>query len=266
LLWSGGIGVAYNADIFQPRASKRAGRKQSRAEFRVAAFRDSVDTKIIRNSSAGTPGSEIDLENVLGLPDEETILQFDAIFRFGNYHRIELGYFELERSGTTMLQAAVDFGDERFATATEVISNFDSKIFRISYAYSLISDAQKELGFMAGLHYSKFDVEISSAATGQRATSNAETPLPVIGAHGSIAIGKLASLGARIQLFRMDFDRYEGLLSYLTVDLQRRFGENFSVGLAYNFYTMKLESSENDFTGSLQIRHSGPALFVSAGF
>ncbi len=64
----------------------------------------------------------------------------------------------------------------------------------------------------------------------------------------------------------MDFDRYEGLLSYLTVDLQRRFGENFSVGLAYNYYTMKLESSHSDFTGSLQIRHAGPAFFVSAGF
>ncbi len=119
---------------------------------------------------------------------------------------------------------------------------------------------------MAGLHYSKFDAEIFSAVTGQRAASNAETPLPVVGAHASIAIGRKASLGARIQLFRMEFDRYEGLLSYLTVDLQRRFGENFSVGLAYNFYTMKLESSDNDLTGSLQIRHSGPALFVSAGF
>ena len=125
---------------------------------------------------------------------------------------------------------------------------------------------RKELGFMAGLHYSKIHAEISSAATGQRAASNSETPLPVIGTHGSVAIGKKASLGARIQLFRMDFDRYEGLLSYLTVDLQRRFGENFSVGVAYNFYTMKLESRENDLTGALEICHSGPALFVSAAF
>ena len=88
----------------------------------------------------------------------------------------------------------------------------------------------------------------------------------MIGAYGSLALGKKAALGARIQLFRMDFDHYEGLLSYLAVDLQRRFGENFGVGIAYNFYTMKLESRENDLTGSLQIRHSGPALFVSTGF
>jgi outer membrane scaffolding protein for murein synthesis (MipA/OmpV family) len=265
-LWSGNIGVAYNSDIFEPRASERAGRIQSRAEFRVAAFSDSVDTKILRNASDGTPGSEIDLENLLGLPDEETILQIDAIFRFGDYHRLELGYFELERTGTATLPTDTNFGDEQFAAGTVVDSRFDTNILRLSYAYSLINDAQKELGFMAGLHFSKFNTEISSSMTGQRATSSADTPLPVVGAHGSIALGKKASLGARVQLFRMDFDRYEGLLSYLTVDLQRRFGDNFSIGLAYNFYTMKLESSESDLTGSLQIRHSGPALFVSAGF
>ncbi len=266
MLWSGNIGVAYNSDIFEPRASERAGRIQSRLEFRVAAFSDSVDTEIVRNASDGTPGSEIDLENFLGLPDEQTILQLDAIFRFSDYHRLELGYFELERSGTATLQTEVNFGDEQFAAGTVVDSRFDTNILRLSYAYSLINDAQKELGFMAGVHFSKFDAEISAEATGQRATSSAETPLPVVGAHGSIALGRKASLGARIQLFRMDFDSYDGYLSYLTVDLQRRFGDNFSVGLAYNFYMMKLDSSENDLTGSLEIRHSGPAFFVSAGF
>ena len=30
----------------------------------------------------------------------------------------------------------------------------------------------------------------------------------------------------------------EGSLYYLTLDLQRRFGENFSVGVAYNYYAM----------------------------
>ena len=265
-LWSGNIGLAYNSNIFQRRESRRGGTKQSSVEFRVSAFSDSVDTKIVHNSSAGIPGSEIDLEDLLGLPDEETILQLDAIFRIGDYHRIELGYFELERSGNKTLQSPVDFGDEQFAAATVVDSSFDTDILRLSYAYSLINDAQKELGFMAGVHFTNFEAKISSAATGQRATSSVETPLPVIGAHGSIALGRKALLGARIQLFRMDFNQYDGLLSYFAIDVQRRFGENFSVGLAYNYYRMKLESSDNDLTGSLQIRHSGPAVFISAGF
>ena len=265
-LWSLNLGVAYNYDIFQPRESVRAGRAQSRAEFRLSAFSDSVDTKIVHDSSAGSPGSEIDLEEVLGVSDEETILQFDVIFRFGDYHRIEVGYFELARNGAATLQAPVTFGTEQFSAGTTVSSSFDTKILRLGYAYSLINDPQKELGLMAGLHFSTFETEIAAASTAQRATSNAETPLPVIGVHGSVAIGRKASLSARIQLFGMDFDRYEGSLYYLTLDLQRRFGENFSVGVAYNYYAMNLDSSAGSLRGSIEVRHRGPALFVSAGF
>ena len=69
-----------------------------------------------------------------------------------------------------------------------------------------------------------------------------------------------------MQFFRMDFDRYKGVLNYITLELQRRFGNNFSVGLAYNYYAMNLDSTDDSFTGAIQVRHHGPALFISAGF
>ena len=119
---------------------------------------------------------------------------------------------------------------------------------------------------MGGLHYSRFNTQISAEATGQLVTSKAATPLPVIGLHGSIALGQKATLGARIQFFRMDFDRYEGSLSYITLDLQRRFGDYFSLGVAYNYYEMNLDSRHNDVRGSLAVRHQGPVLFVNIGF
>jgi len=265
-IWSGRISIAYNSDIFMPRESKRRGRLQPRFEFRVAAFSDSIDTKIVHDSDAGTPGSEIDLEETLGLPDNKTIMQFDAIFRIGDFHRIELGYFDVARSGIATLQDSFTFGDETFVAGTTVNSSTETKILRLAYAYSLINDPQKELGFMAGLHYSRLTSEIFAPATGQREATDVAVPLPVIGAHGSIAIGRKASLGARLQFFRMDFDRYKGVLSYITLELQRRFGDNFSVGLAYNYYAMNLDSTDDSFTGAIEVRHHGPALFISAGF
>ena len=265
-IWSANISVAYNNDIFEPRLSERAGGKQPSFELRFGAFSDSIDSNIIRDSSAGIIGTDIDLENLLGLPDEETLLQFDAIYRIATYHRLELGYLETAKSGLTTLQVPVTFGDEQFAAGTTINSSFDTKILRIGYAYSLINDAQKELGIMGGLHFSRFNTQISAEATGQLVTSKAATPLPVIGLHGSLALGQKASLGAIIQFFRMDYDRYEGSLSYITLDLQRRFGDYFSIGVAYNYYAMNLDSRDNDVRGSLEVRHQGPAIFVSVRF
>ncbi len=265
-LWSVNVGLAYNSNVFQPRVSKRTGAKQPRFEFRLGVFRDSIDSKIVHKSSAGNPGSEVDLEDLLGLSAEETVIQFEAIYRIGEFHRLELGYFEMSRSDSAILQEDVTFGDEEFVAPQTLETSFETKVLRFGYAYSLMNDDQKELGVMGGFHYTKFNAVIENPDSGQRAVSNTETPLPVIGLHGSVALGQKMTLGARIQIFRMDFDQYKGSLNYATLDLQRHFGENFSVGVGYNYYAFKLESSDNSSSGSLEVRHQGPVLFFSSHF
>jgi hypothetical protein len=73
-------------------------------------------------------------------------------------------------------------------------------------------------------------------------------------------------LSAKLQFFRTDFDQFEGRLDYFTLDLQRRFGESINLGIGYNFYQMKLRSSQKDLDGFIEIRHRGPVLFFSANF
>jgi outer membrane protein len=265
-LWSVNVGIAYNYNIFQPRISDRTGPRQPRFEFRLGAFRDNIDSKIVHESSAGIPGSEIDLEDRLGISAEETVLQFDTIFRIAEFHRLELGYFEMSRHGTAVLPEAVTFGDEDFVVNQTLESSFETEVLRFGYAYSLMNDDQKELGVMGGFHYSKFSTVIEDPDTGQRAVSNTATPLPVVGLHGAVSLGQQTTLGARIQFFRMDFDQYEGSLNYATLDLQRQFGDNFSVGLGYNYYAFKLVSRDNSSSGSLEVRHQGPVLFTSFHF
>ena len=260
------IGIAYNNNIFQSRTSDRPAPNQAKFEIRAGAFRDSIDTKIVRDSSAGNIGSEIDLENLLGLPDEDTLLHVDAIYRVARYHRFELGYLATSRSGQRMLQGELNYGDAQFSAGTTLDSHFDTEIFRIGYAYSIFNDAQKELGVMGGLHFAKFTTDISIAGSGEGETTNASTPLPVIGLHGSVALGEKSKLEARIQLFRMDFARYEGSLNFATLGWQRQFGNTLSAGLAYNYYALKLDSLDSNVRGSLEVRHHGPELFLVLGF
>jgi len=265
-IWSASLGLAYNSDIFQPRDSGGQRWEQPPFEIKIAAFNDSIDTKIVHDTADGVEGSEIDLEDLLGMPDEETVMQLDAIFRVGQYHRLEFGYFELSRNGLATLEEPINIGDVEFPAGTEVRSGFDTKITRLSYAYTLMKDEQKELGVMAGVHYSRFKTEISATETDQRVSSNAVAPLPVIGVHGLLALGQKFSLGAKIQLFRLRFDRYKGSLNYLTLDLQRPIGDTFSLGVSYTYYTVNLDSSDDDLRGSLKVTHQGPALFINAAF
>ncbi len=90
--------------------------------------------------------------------------------------------------------------------------------------------------------------------------------MPVIGARASIFLSEKTTVGAKLQIFRTDFDRYEGSLNYGALDIQRRLGEKVSIGLGYNFCRMTLSSNDSDVNGYLKILHHGPVVFFSTGF
>lgn len=265
-IWSARLGLAYNADVFQPRAYDDSAPRTPKFDLRVSAFQDSISTRVARDTSEGVPGFETDIEDFLGVADEKTVLQLDATVRLGHYHRLEFGYFELGRNSTTTLSRDLAFGDELFPAGTIVDTRVDARIFRAGYSYSLIRDAQKELAVMAGLHVGRFETDISSDTTAQAERSSAGTPLPVIGAHASIFIGEKTKIGAKVQIFRTDFDRYEGSLNYAMLDVQHRVSNAISVGLGYNFYGMRLSSNDSSVNGYLKVRHHGPTAFFTIGF
>ena len=265
-VWSANIGLAYNSDIFQPRESLLGDKRQPRFEFRVSAFWDSGDVKIVRDAQDGSPGDEIDLEDVLGVSENETVMQLDMIYRISDFHRLELGYFELTREGNRTLEQDIRVADTVFSAGTAVQSRFKTEILRFSYAYSLMNDAQKELGVMAGMHINNNIGEIVSPLTGELERTDISTPLPVIGLHGSVELGQHSTLGARAQVFALEFDRYDGHMIYLMLDWQRRFGNGFSAGVAYQLYATRLDSTEADVIGRLESDHHGPSIFFSANF
>ena len=265
-LWSAGIGLAYNANVFRSREFNEDAYKMPRFEFRAGIFQDTIDTKITLEAPDGSPGEEIDLEDVLDASNSQSVLQLDAIVRLNSFHRLEFGYFDLSRQSSLTLSRDIEFGDELFPAGTNVTMRSDMRTVRVSYAFSLMHDAQKELGIMAGVHVSRLETEIFAPDTNQREGSTATTPLPVIGAHGSIALGTKTFLGMRVQVFRMHFDQYEGSMNYVTLGLQHMLTNKASLGLGYNFYDMKLDSDHSALKGKIEIRHHGPFLFLGMHF
>lgn len=265
-LWSINLGLAYNADIFNAGGYDFVNPDEPRFDIRFGAFHTSVDSKIGRNTADGVPGDEIDLEDVLGESDSENVMQVDAVWRIGRYHRLETGYFELVRSGSTTVPEDMSHGDTVYAAGTEIESRSHFKSVRLAYAYSLIRDSQKEFGVMAGVHFSSFDSIITSTQPGEKEESRLDAPLPVVGAHASVNVGEKTVVAARLQFFRTDFDHYEGSLNYFTVDAQRRFGDSFNLGIGYNFYKLKLRSSHKDLNGYIDIQHRGPVIFLGYNF
>ncbi len=263
-LWSASIGLAYNADIFEP--ARYDGPQQPRFEIRLSALSSSTDTKIIRDAENGEPGDEINLEEVLGVADRETIAQFDVYFRAAYHHRFEIGYFELLRRSTKTLENDIDFGDQTFIAGTDVDIGVTSKVMRFAYSYSLMRDQQKELGVTAGLTYSRFETSVFAESTLQYERLRADALVPTVGVFGSVALGDNWRLGADINAFSLDFDRFEGYTAYVNAGLDRKFGDNISAGIGYSFYGTRLKARDAELRGLFRLRHHGPKLTLSVSF
>jgi outer membrane protein len=265
-LWSVNVGLAYKSGASGADGYEIAGPDSSRFELRLGAFSDNVDSRIGRDTSDGVPGDEIDLEDVLGESEKESIMQVDATWHIGRYHRIEAGFFELVRSGSATITEDLLYGNTVYSSGTDIESRSHFKSFHLGYAYSLINDDQKELGLMAGVHFSSFDSRISSLQTGELEKSSVDAPLPVVGAHASVNVGEKVVVAAKLQIFRTEFDHYSGSLNYFSIDARRQFGDRLNIGIGYNLYRMKLRSSDQGLDGFIDIGHQGPVLFMGYNF
>ena len=265
-VWSASVGLAYNANIFKPRSYGASdGRRQS-IEIRLGAFNSTVNSTIRRQGEDGKIGDDIEVEDVLGIPDQETALQFDTIFRLAYFHRMEASYFRLSRNASTILDRDIEFGGSFFPAGSEVTTRQESETLRLQYGYSLIRDQQKEFGVLFGIHYTKFESGITVDAPAPAERVSVEVPLPTLGAYLSLALGENWILSGDAQLFALEVDRYEGSMFFGAVRLERKFGRMLKAGAGFNYYSTRLEGRDNDLRGIYNAERYGPIFYVSALF
>lgn len=265
-IWSANVGIAYNNDVFRGLGYTGDSFKGPGFEFRIGVYRNRIDSTIIQGPVDDSGQEEVDVEDVFGVNRRKSIIHFEGVFRFAHYHRVEIGHFELGRDSETTLLTDVRLGDEIFPAGTGINVDAELRVTKAAYGFSLINDAQKELGVLAGVHITNYEANVVAPETGQQVETSINTPLPVIGAYGSIALGAKTDLHANLQLFRMAFDHYSGSLNSLYLGLTHYFGDSLGTGIGYNIYLMNIDSPDEDLRGSLKLRHHGPIVFASLRF
>lgn len=261
-LLSATVGLAYNADLFQPKEHGRAKRPGSFL-VRASAFSSRLSTDIRRDASGGTTGDAVDFEDFLGDSDNEPVLQIEVQYRVDFFHRLKASYFATDRSLQSMLQQDFAFGDELFLEGTEVATRIDTRRLSLLYGYSLMRDSQKELGVLAGIVYDRTSIDVVARETRQAESATVKAPLPTMGLFGSVALGEAWEFGAELGIFGLDMDRYSGYSGHASLTLDRSIGESIALGVGFDYYVTRLESGHDDLRGLLRSRNYGPKLYLS---
>jgi hypothetical protein len=210
-------------------------------------------------------GSNIDFEHALGMDKTSTSPFAFARMRFGERWRVELEYFELNRSGSRVIDRTIQWGDNVYTVNTQLESRFEFADLRVSAGYALFRSPDKELGVAFGVHATSYDVTLNGQVVGQH-QEDVIAPLPVLSLYGQFALTERWAVSSRLDRFSLSYEKFDGSLTALGVDLLYQPFKH--VGFGAGFRSLFIELNIADERKNLKFEQSfqGPVLFMSASF
>lgn len=233
--------------------------------FGAGLFIPKTTTEARLTSATLGAGAIIDFEDSLGIDDEKEVPGFMARWRINHRWRLEAEYFELNRSATRGTNREIQWGDQVFPINTQVSTDFDFSDLRVSVGYSFFRTKDKELGAGIGFHVASYDASLRSANFGSE-SEDVTAPLPVFTIYGQFALTDRWAVSARLDRLSLDYDKYEGSIGALGLDLMYQPFRNFGFGIGFRSLLFDLTVEENARQLEVKQTFQGPILFITGNF
>ena len=259
-------GVIIGLFLLAPAWSFAQSELDDRFSISLGAFITDRDTDTRLDSDVLGKGTEIDFEDDLGLDSSDTVFRLDGHYRFNQKHRLNFSVFDLSRHSSAAIQRDIQYGDEIFLIDTVVKADFDIRIYRLAYTYSIMQRDNGYLGVTFGAHTADSKIGLAEQDLGQSEISEITAPLPVLGLKGEYEFSDRLTLSATGEFFAVEFDNVDGSLIDLYLGIDYQVIEHVAVGLGFNSVRIDVDATKNDFSGSLDWRYQGALLFFKFDF
>jgi hypothetical protein len=215
-----------------------------------AAFYGNFDTTIQVSGDQGA-GATLDLEDLLGLDDDNQIARFDGFYSFSPRHRIDVSVYDIRRNGTNTVGEDFQVG-QVVIPAGEVHTSLDTMIVKAAYRYNFVADTRTAIGASFGLHTMGIDFGVESTEFEVSESFGVTAPLPVIGLHGEYALGERWKLLASAEFFQIDLGFAQGFLEDTRLALEHDLFDHFGWGLAFNGFQLNAEFEDSPLNADLE--------------
>jgi hypothetical protein len=237
--------------------------------IRAAFYSPKYDTNFRvdpTNAPPGTTGTPVNAENDLGLAQREQRGVVDFMFRLRDRNKVQVGYFETNRSGSQVLANDVVFGNQTFPAGQLAQTTFDLQQFNITYTYSFIRNNRFEVGSGLALYFLQIDVIGAVPAQSLRQEVTAATPFPALPLDLTWCLSSRWAATARAAYLKVNTHDLGGWYLDTHADIQYRWVNNFAVGAGYASIRSDLTHRNGSFPGVVNMTISGPQVFVRFSF
>jgi len=258
--------VALSSSVVAPSAAPAQERSTpERASILFGTFVTNRDTSARLDSESGA-GTDIDLEEDLGLASSMSVARIGGYHWFTPRHRFDADYFQLNRSVTNPIHETIEFGDRTFTIDTAIETESDLTILKADYTFVPLTRERGFLGITGGLYAAQTTMSLSAPGFDASESGDITAPLPVVGVRGDYAITDRFTLRGAAQFFALETDDVKGSLRDFYVGADYGFGRRMAVGLAYNKVSTSLGAEKFRWQGRLDWSYDGLLLYLKLAF
>jgi hypothetical protein len=217
-------------------------------------FASGFNTELRLDSDDLGIGTEIDLEDDLGLESDRGAFRLDGYYRFNPRHRIQFGYVAWSRKAERVLDEEIQWGDEIYEVNARVASEFNNDLIKLAYKWSFVNNDDVEVGASFGVSAYSFKASLSAEASvagggsteAQRESEDFVAPVPLVGIHFDWRFAKALSFRFSSEFFDARVSGYDGTVTDTLAGFDWMLGRTAGIGLAYSYTSVKVLRDKDD--------------------
>ncbi|MFT7671253.1 MAG: hypothetical protein ACI8X5_003970 [Planctomycetota bacterium] len=218
------------------------------------------DTTVQVSSETGV-GAVLDLEDFLGIDTSHSVVRMDMHYAFNRRHRVDLGYYDINRSGQRNLIDPIDIGDTTFPGG-ETITRMRTRILKLAYRYNFVTEPKTNIGASFGIHTMRIGLDFTSANGSFDESVHATAPLPLFGLHGSHSLSENWALYASGEFFALKLDEFAGAITDIRLGLDWDVFDHVGLGLEFNTFNMAADVKSDGLTADLEYGYGGLGIYL----
>jgi hypothetical protein len=223
-----------SAEIFDAPFDKRFS-------FAAGAFITYHDTRIRLDTDAG-PGTEVSLENDMGLDATTNIMRVDAAWRFSERHKLLFGFFDLSQTGSKTLDLDLVINGDTYLEGESILTDWKMQLLELGYSYRIRGNKRTQWWLNAGFFVQDTEIAVAETATGGNVSSeDVVLPLPKIGLGVDHVFNEHWFGHAGVDVFKLEIGDVDGSLVDFRVTLDYLFTESFSVGAGWHLINLAVD-------------------------
>jgi len=241
-------------------------------KFKITAglFVPINNTKIQVGANGSLAGTDIDFEKDLGFGSSVGTFLANFQWRISRRSRINLGYYNINRSSTHTLQKDITFDSTTYHADASVNTYFNTAIYQFSYGYAIIEKPTYEVGILIGAHTvgAKAGIALNGANINASANNNFgfTAPLPDLGLWGGYAFSNRFAANMDFSYLSLTVNNISGRIIAYNFIFTYKLIRQLDLSLAYTGLNFNVETTKKNVTGDFRWGYNGPTLGATFSF